>query len=348
MRKQITNAMNTDSMDTEMEESSRSYGGYIAAGACALVVAGGIIGLLVANTMKQQEAPKTETIVQVRDPETAAALKEEVSDYITNYFSSSDMSQYINEDTIKDLTTMIMNSMISSGALDRDDTEEYTGLIQEHLTTIMNENQALYEAKVNETVQTLTDQVNANSKIAESDKAELLSLIDALSKNSGTDLKQLEQELQKMMDLSASSNNDAQTTLLQKIETLTSTNEADMTAVKNSISTANTNLSNLTTKQAADIAELKTYIDESVYDVLVARIEALEQSVSTIKDVTIEELKEEMKAQIDAQYLDKRNNGLVFASEKMKGSPLCAQITFEQEESVRSPLAMEAAKRMTT
>lgn len=51
--------------------------------------------------------------------------------------------------------------------------------------------------------------------------------------------------------------------------------------------------------------------------------------------------------QIDARYLDKRNNGLVFASEKMKGSPLCAQITFEQEESVRSPLAMEAAKRMT-
>ena len=51
--------------------------------------------------------------------------------------------------------------------------------------------------------------------------------------------------------------------------------------------------------------------------------------------------------QIDSRYLDRRNNGLVFTAEKMKGSPLCAQITFEQEESVRSPLAMEAAKRMT-
>lgn len=51
--------------------------------------------------------------------------------------------------------------------------------------------------------------------------------------------------------------------------------------------------------------------------------------------------------QIDARYLSKRNNGLVFSSEKMKGSKLCAQITFEQEESVRSPLAMEAAKRLT-
>ena len=51
--------------------------------------------------------------------------------------------------------------------------------------------------------------------------------------------------------------------------------------------------------------------------------------------------------QIDARYLDKRSNGLVFTAERMKGSPLCAQITFDQEESVRSPLAMEAAKRMT-
>lgn len=51
--------------------------------------------------------------------------------------------------------------------------------------------------------------------------------------------------------------------------------------------------------------------------------------------------------QVDAKYLDRRNNGLVFASEKMKGSKYCAQVTFEQEESVRSPLAMEAAKRLT-
>lgn len=51
--------------------------------------------------------------------------------------------------------------------------------------------------------------------------------------------------------------------------------------------------------------------------------------------------------QVDAKYLDRRNNGLVFASEKMKGSEYCCQITFEQQESVRSPLAMEAAKRLT-
>ena len=51
--------------------------------------------------------------------------------------------------------------------------------------------------------------------------------------------------------------------------------------------------------------------------------------------------------QIDARYLSKRNNGLVFTANKMKGSKLCAQITFDQEESVRSPLAMEAAKRLT-
>lgn len=51
--------------------------------------------------------------------------------------------------------------------------------------------------------------------------------------------------------------------------------------------------------------------------------------------------------QIDAPYLDKENNGLVFASEKMKGCPLCAQITFSDSETVRSKLATEAATRMT-
>lgn len=51
--------------------------------------------------------------------------------------------------------------------------------------------------------------------------------------------------------------------------------------------------------------------------------------------------------QIDNPKLDKINNGLVFAAEKMRGSKLCAQLVFDRNESVRSPLAMEAAKRLT-
>ncbi len=50
--------------------------------------------------------------------------------------------------------------------------------------------------------------------------------------------------------------------------------------------------------------------------------------------------------QIDSPKLDKRNNGLAYLSEKFKGSPLCAQIEFEESESVRSPLALEAINRL--
>lgn len=50
--------------------------------------------------------------------------------------------------------------------------------------------------------------------------------------------------------------------------------------------------------------------------------------------------------QIDNHTLDKWNNGLVYASEKMKGSSLCAQITFFDKECVRSPLAVEALKKL--
>lgn len=53
--------------------------------------------------------------------------------------------------------------------------------------------------------------------------------------------------------------------------------------------------------------------------------------------------------QIDNPKLDKRNNGLAFASERMKGSDLCMQIAFDGEgECVRSKLAEEAAERLTT
>lgn len=48
--------------------------------------------------------------------------------------------------------------------------------------------------------------------------------------------------------------------------------------------------------------------------------------------------------QIDTSKLDRRNNGLVYASEKMINSPLCAQITFSSDECVRSPLAQEASE----
>lgn len=53
--------------------------------------------------------------------------------------------------------------------------------------------------------------------------------------------------------------------------------------------------------------------------------------------------------QIDNPKLDKRNNGLAFASERMKGSDLCMQVAFDGEgECVRSALAEEAAERLTT
>ncbi len=50
--------------------------------------------------------------------------------------------------------------------------------------------------------------------------------------------------------------------------------------------------------------------------------------------------------QIDHPFLDIRTNGLCYASEKMKGSPLCFQITLTDEECERSDLAYEGAKRM--
>lgn len=49
--------------------------------------------------------------------------------------------------------------------------------------------------------------------------------------------------------------------------------------------------------------------------------------------------------QIDRPMLDERTNGLSYASEYMKGSPLCWQVTFSAEECERSLLAMDAVKR---
>lgn len=50
--------------------------------------------------------------------------------------------------------------------------------------------------------------------------------------------------------------------------------------------------------------------------------------------------------QIDNPYLNERTNGLVYAAETMKGSPLCWQVTLKPEEGERSALAQEAAIRM--
>ncbi len=50
--------------------------------------------------------------------------------------------------------------------------------------------------------------------------------------------------------------------------------------------------------------------------------------------------------QIDNPLLDERTNGLSYASEKMRGSPLCFQLTMLPGECERSPLAYDATKRM--
>lgn len=48
--------------------------------------------------------------------------------------------------------------------------------------------------------------------------------------------------------------------------------------------------------------------------------------------------------QIDQPFLDYRSNGLCYASEKMKASHLCCQVTLKYDECERSPLAHEASK----
>ena len=50
--------------------------------------------------------------------------------------------------------------------------------------------------------------------------------------------------------------------------------------------------------------------------------------------------------QIDNPYLDEKTNGLSYASERMKGSPLCYQVTLTAEECERSELALDAIGRL--
>ena len=50
--------------------------------------------------------------------------------------------------------------------------------------------------------------------------------------------------------------------------------------------------------------------------------------------------------QIDPPLLDTRSNGLPYASARMKGSPLCVQLTMLPDECERSSLALDAAMRM--
>ena len=50
--------------------------------------------------------------------------------------------------------------------------------------------------------------------------------------------------------------------------------------------------------------------------------------------------------QIDRPFLDERTNGLSYASEHMKGSELCWQLTFTASECERSELAMDAVQRL--
>ena len=51
-------------------------------------------------------------------------------------------------------------------------------------------------------------------------------------------------------------------------------------------------------------------------------------------------------AQIDHPLLDEHSNGLTYAADRMKGSPLCVQLTMQPDECERSELALDAAMRM--
>lgn len=51
--------------------------------------------------------------------------------------------------------------------------------------------------------------------------------------------------------------------------------------------------------------------------------------------------------QVDNPFLDAKTNGLSYAAKMMRGSRVCTQITFSEEECERSELAKEAIARMS-
>ena len=107
----------------------------------------------------------------------------------------------------------------------------------------------------------------------------------------------------------------------------------------------------------ANEAELRGKIDE-IFDRGIIQAEAMNfirgrsiaktyLMIDEAQNMTPEQVKGIIDPnQIDRPFLDERTNGLSYASEHMKGSPLCWQLTFSASECERSELAMDAIQRL--
>ena len=101
-----------------------------------------------------------------------------------------------------------------------------------------------------------------------------------------------------------------------------------------------------------EIAPMAYMRGRSIRDTFLILDEAQNATISQVRDVITRAGKGTKivlcgdPTQIDALYLNEKNNGLNYTSAMMKNSPMVAQITFTSDECVRSTLAKEAIEKL--
>lgn len=145
----------------------------------------------------------TETTTEVDNAYAAAELKDEISKYVANYFTTTNIEEYLSDENVEQLADLIIKSLKDAGLLEqKDNSHEIRQSIMDQLKELLEQNNLTNEEKyelLKERFEKELKELQEKDTLTEKEFQSVISIINSLKDSTATDFESLKTEIIKQL-----------------------------------------------------------------------------------------------------------------------------------------------------
>lgn len=254
----------------------------------------------------------TATTTEVDNAYVAAELKDEISKYVANYFTTTNVEEYLSDENVEQLADLIIKSLKDAGLLEqKDNSDEIRQSIMDQLKELLEQNNLTNEEKyelLKERFEKELKELQEKDNLTEKEFQSVISIINSLKDSTATDFESLKTEIIKQLTSNKELSDEEIAAIKKALEEMAEQNKKDLSDFKKYLEdevvpgiqqTINENTQNIEnntnaiTQNTQDIQNNTTSISQNTQDIqnsvtsisnLITSFNGMQTDVSNIQD----------------------------------------------------------------
>lgn len=178
----------------------------------------------------------TETTTEVDNAYAAAELKDEISKYVANYFTTTNVEEYLSDENVEQLADLIIKSLKDAGLLEqKDNSDEIRQSIMDQLKELLEQNNLTNEEKyelLKERFEKELKELQEKDTLTEKEFQSVISIINSLKDSTATDFESLKTEIIKQLTNNKELSDEEIAAVKKALEDMAEQNKKDLSDFK--------------------------------------------------------------------------------------------------------------------